>query len=91
VLGELSTEEHLVFSISHGYWADRITHSKPHHHVPRQLGGVLDILSRSSSDLVGTKNELFRYPASIGGCQLSENELLGVVMSIFLRKRESQP
>ena len=81
---DLAPQEDFLLPVAHRDDPDLLAHAELGHHPPRNRGGLLDVIRRAGGDLLRPEHELLGHPASERGGQPALEELLGVVVPVFL-------
>src|SRR3546814_4038694 len=80
------SQEHLFFAFTILQRAKLVGHAPARHHVPSELGGILDVDARAGTDLVITEDDFFGDTATHGHGQVRIHLVSMVAVAIQPRK-----
>src|SRR3546814_15630066 len=86
VLAARIAQEHLFFAFAILQGAKLVGHAPVRHHVPSELGGILDVAARAGTDLVITEDDFFGDTATHGHGQVRIHLVSMVAVAIPLRQ-----
>ncbi len=82
--GELATEEDLLLTLAHRHEANPLAHPEGGYHLARDVGGHLDVGTRTGGDLLRAELELLGHPAAEADGEPAHQELTGVAVPVLV-------